>query len=128
MVEEPNRSLLGRAFALGRETTGVTHWWLERVTAVALLPLTVWLVASVIAHVDGDYACVIGWLRTPLAASLMSLLLVAAFWHAGLGLQVVVDDYVHSGLKVPSLIVVRLSCFALAGAGILAVLHIALGM
>lgn len=128
MVKEPNGSPLGRTFGLGRPTTGVTHWWLERVTAVALLPLTVWFVASVMAHVNGDYASVIGWLRTPLAASLMSLLLVAVFWHASLGLQVVVDDYVHSALKAPLLIAVRLGCFALAGAGILAVLRIALGM
>ena len=128
MVQEPNGSPFDRTLGPGRPTTGVTHWWLERVTAVALLPLTVWLVASVIAHVDDDYASVIGWLRTPLAASLMSLLLAATFWHAGLGLQVVVDDYVRSALKVPLLIAVRLGCFALAGAGILAVLHIVLRM
>jgi succinate dehydrogenase / fumarate reductase membrane anchor subunit len=127
MDKEPARSPLRGALGVVSAATGVTHWWFERVTAIALLPLTVWLVASIIAHVDRDYASVIAWLRTPLAASSMSLLLAALFCHVGLGLQVVIEDYVHGALKVPALIVVRLGCCALFVAGIMAVLRIALG-
>jgi succinate dehydrogenase/fumarate reductase transmembrane subunit len=70
---------------------------------------------------------VIVWLRTPLAAILMILLLIALFYHTALGLQVVIEDYVHSATKFAAVIAVRLGCCALAGAGVVAILRIALG-
>jgi succinate dehydrogenase / fumarate reductase membrane anchor subunit len=110
---------------LGSAKEGVEHWWMERVSAVALVPLTLWFVASIIAHTGSDYATFIAWLRTPLANILMILLVIALFYHTALGLQVVIEDYVHSGTKFAALVAVRLSCFALAAAGIVAVLRIA---
>jgi succinate dehydrogenase / fumarate reductase membrane anchor subunit len=127
MNREPMRSPLGHALGLGSAKNGVEHWWLQRVTAIALVPLTVLFAASLIAHAGSDYATFIAWLRTPIATILMTLLLIALFYHAALGLQVVIEDYVHSGKKIPLLLSVRFGCFALAVAGILATLRIAFG-
>ena len=121
------RSPLGRPIELGSAKEGAGHWWAERVSAVALVPLTLWFVASIIAHSHSDYATFIAWLRTPAATILVILLQLALFYHAALGLQVVIEDYVHSGAKFAVLVIVRLSCFALTVAGIVATLRIAFG-
>ena len=120
------RTPLARAIGLGSAKGGVGVWWAERVSAVALVPLTLWFAASIIAHTGSDYVTVIVWLRTPLAAILMILLLIALFYHTALGLQVVIEDYVHSATKFAAVIAVRLGCFALATAGVVAILRIAL--
>jgi succinate dehydrogenase / fumarate reductase membrane anchor subunit len=86
-----------------------------------------WLAASIIAHTGSDYATFIVWLRTPLVAALMILLVMALFLHTALGLQVVTEDYVHSGAKFAAVIAVRLSCCALTTVGVVAILRIALG-
>jgi succinate dehydrogenase / fumarate reductase, membrane anchor subunit len=127
MKREPMRSPLGRAVGLGSAKDGVERWWLERVTAIALVPLTVWFAASIIVHMDSDYLTFIAWIRTPIATILMVLLVTGLFYHMGLGLQVVIEDYVHSGMKIPALLGMRFGCVALAVAGILATLRIALG-
>jgi succinate dehydrogenase / fumarate reductase, membrane anchor subunit len=119
------RSPLARAIGLGSAKEGVGSWWAERVSAVALVPLTLWFAASIIAHTGSDYATFVVWLRTPLTAVLMILLLIALFYHTALGLQVVIEDYVHSGAKFATVIVVRLGCCALATAGVVATLRIA---
>ena len=119
------RSPLGRALELGSAKDGVKQWWLERVTAIALVPLTVWFAASIVVHTGNDYATLIAWLRTPITTILMVLLLIALFYHTALGLQVVIEDYIHSGMKIPALLGMRFGCFALAAAGILAMLRIA---
>lgn len=121
------RSPLARAIGLGSAKEGVGLWWAERVSAVALVPLTVWFAASIIAHTGSDYATFIVWLRTPFAAILMILLLIALFYHTALGLRVVIEDYVHSAIKFAAVIAVYLCCFALATAGVVATLRIALG-
>ncbi len=119
------RSPLGRALGFNSAKSGVQRWWLERVTAIALVPLTVWFAASIIVHTGSDYAALIAWLKTLAATILIVLLLTGLFYHTALGLQVVIEDYVHSGLKVPALLGVRFGCIALAVAGILATLRIA---
>jgi succinate dehydrogenase / fumarate reductase membrane anchor subunit len=120
------RTPLARATGLGSAKEGVGAWWAERVSAVALVPLALWFAASIIAHTGSDYATFIVWLRTPLAAILMILLLIAVFYHTALGLQVVIEDYVHSATKFAAVIAVRLGCCALATAGVVAILRIAL--
>jgi succinate dehydrogenase membrane anchor subunit len=127
MVPRQMRSPFARATGLGSAKEGVEHWWRERVTAVALVPLTLWLAASIIARSRDDYATFVLWLKTPLATLMMILLLIALFYHSALGLQVVIEDYVHSAAKIPALVLMRLACFGLAAAGILAVLRIAFG-
>ena len=127
MDRQRMRSPLGRAMGLGSAKEGAEHWWMARVTAVALIPLTLWFVASIIAHTGSDYVTFIVWLRMPLVSILMVLLLIALFYHTTLGLQVVIEDYVHSEAKFGALIAVRLGCVALAVAGILATMRIAFG-
>ena len=119
------RTPLARANGLGSAKEGVREWWAERVSAVALVPLTLWFAASIIAHSGSDYATFIAWMRTPLAATLMILLLIALFRHTALGLQVVIEDYVHSAAKFAWVMAVRLGCSALATAGAVATLRIA---
>jgi succinate dehydrogenase membrane anchor subunit len=127
MDRQRMRSPLGRAMGLGSAKEGAEHWWMARVSAVALIPLTLWFVASIIAHTGSDYVTFIVWLRMPLVSILMVLLLIALFYHTTLGLQVVIEDYVHSEAKFGALIAVRLGCVALAVAGILATMRIAFG-
>jgi len=119
------RSPLARAQGLGSAKDGVRHWWSERVSAIALVPLTLWFLGSVIAHTGGDYAGAVGWMRTPLTSLAMIVFLLALFHHMALGLQVVIEDYVHSAVKYAAVIAVRLGCLALASAGIVAALRIA---
>lgn len=119
------RSTLARVIGLGSAREGVGLWWAERVSAVALVPLTLWFIASIIAHAGSDYATFLAWLRTPLAVVLMILLLIALFHHTALGLQVVIEDYIHTETQFAAVIAVRLGCLTLAAAGILATLRIA---
>jgi succinate dehydrogenase / fumarate reductase membrane anchor subunit len=122
------RSPLGRAIGLGSAKEGVEHWWLQRITAVALVPLSLWFVIAIIRLVGADVDRVRDWVGNPLPAILLVLLLIATFWHAALGLQVVIEDYIHAELtKLGLLILLRLGCFALAVAGIFAVLAVAVG-
>lgn len=125
MAQGQTRSPLATASGLGSAKYGAGQWLRERLSAVALVPLTLWFAASIIAHSSNDYAEFIAWLKLPWVTLLMVLLLSFLFQHMALGLQVIVEDYVHSAAKIPALILSRLSCFALAAAGILAVLHVA---
>jgi succinate dehydrogenase / fumarate reductase membrane anchor subunit len=127
MDRQRTRSPLAHAIGLGSAKEGVERWWAERVSAVALVPLTLWFVASIIAHTNSDYTTFLAWLGTPLVTIFMILLLIALFYHSALGLQVVIEDYVHSGAKFAAVVAVRLGAFALATAGTLATLRIALG-
>jgi succinate dehydrogenase / fumarate reductase membrane anchor subunit len=119
------RSPLGRAMGLGSAKAGFEHWWTERITAIALIPLSVWFVASLIAYSGSSYQAFIDWIGSPVTAVLMILLLITLFWHAALGLRVVIEDYVHSGAKTWVLLATRFVCFALVAAGIVATLRIA---
>lgn len=127
MSRRRTRSPLAEARGLGSARHGVQAWWWERVTAIALVPLTLWLAASLIASQGRDYAAVVAWLREPLPALLLVLLLLALFVHLALGLSVVIEDYVHSAAKMPVLIAARLGCVALCVAGVLATLRIYFG-
>ncbi len=122
------RSPLGRARGLGSAKEGVDHWLLQRVTAVALVPLSLWFVIALIELVGADFDAMQDWVGRPLPAILLVLLLIATFYHAALGLQVVIEDYVHGELaRVGLVILTRLACAGLAVAGIVAVLTLALG-
>ena len=119
------RTPLARAIGLGSAKEGVGAWWAERVSAVALVPVTLWFAVSIIAHTGSDYSTFIVWLKMPLTGILMILLLIALFYHAALGLQVVIEDYVHSEAKFAAVIAMRLGCCALATVGVVAALRIA---
>lgn len=116
-----------RVFGLGALRNGTGDWLLERATAIVLVPFTAWFVASLIAHTGSNHAELIAWLRSPLNAVLMALLLIVLFWHTALGLGVVIKDYVHTLYRrTVALIAMRVACLALTVAGISAVLYIAL--
>lgn len=119
------RSAISRAAGLGTAKAGFEHWWTQRVTAVALLPLSVWFAASLIAHSGMGYEAFRAWLGSPVTVVLMILLLITLFWHLMLGLQVVVEDYFHSSTKIWALLAIRFLCFALAICGMVAILRIA---
>jgi len=122
------RSPLGRAIGLGSAKEGVEHWWAQRITAIALVPLSLWFVSAIIGLVGVDLETVQNWVSLPLPAILLILLLIATFYHVSLGLQVVIDDYIHTELaKLGLIVVLRLLCFGSAVAGIFAVVSIALG-
>jgi len=127
MAVQRMRSPLGRALGLGSAKEGVGHWWRQRVTALALVPLTLWFVIAVIGLVGADRAAVVAWVKSPLPALMLVLLLVTTFYHAALGLQVVIEDYIHGeAMRVATLLVMRLLCVVFAVRGILAVLTMAL--
>lgn len=119
------QSPIARAIGLGSARSGVAHWWVLRLSAVALVPLTLWFAASLIAHAGGDHVAFVTWLRSPVSTIMMVCLLVAIFHHASFGLQVVIEDYVHGSRRFAALILVRITCFALAVIGVLATLRIA---
>lgn len=117
-----------RPQGLGSARAGAGHWWMQRITAVALIPLTLWITASLFARAHNDYDAFILWLRTPFTTVAMVLLLIALFYHMALSLQVVVEDYVHTErMKIPAVVAIQLGCFALAVTGIVATLRIAFG-
>ena len=128
MAETRLRSPLGRAIGLGSAKAGFEHWWAQRVSAVALVVLGLWFAIALIMLAGADRGAVLHWLHAPLPAILAILLLIALFYHAALGMQVVIEDYVKGEwLKISSLVLLRLICFSLAVAGIFAVLRIAVG-
>ncbi len=122
------RTPLGRVRGLGSAMSGTEHWWHQKVTSIALVPLVIWFIVSIVALIGADYAVFVAWLRSPLVAIIMVLLLVATYYHMRLGLQMVIEDYVHDkALKLASRLAVDFFSFALAVAGIFAVLKLAFG-
>ena len=122
------RSPLARARGLGSAKSGVEHWWAQRLTAAALVPLAVWFVIALLAHVGGGHEAAVAWIGHPVTAVLLVLLVVATFHHAQLGLQVVIEDYVHTEwLKVGAIAALKGVAVVLALIGIFSVLKIAFG-
>lgn len=120
------RTPLAGVRGLGSAKSGTHHWWMQRLTAIALVPLSLWFVASLLSIVTADHATVIAWLHSPLVAILCCALVVAIFYHAQLGLQVVLEDYVHTEwLKLLSIVFTKLLALLLAITCLFAVLRIA---
>ena len=121
-------SPIGRVRGLGSARSGAHHWWMERLTSVSTLLLFVWLLASLLRLPDLGHGTVTDWLSSPIAAVPMLLLIVSTFWHLKMGLQVIIEDYVHEeGLKLFS--ITLLNFFAIGGAALafFSVLKIAFG-
>lgn len=122
------RSPLGRARGYGSAKEGVQTYLAERVSAVALIPLTLWFVFSVARLPVLSYGAVRHWVQQPSVAVLLVLFLAVLFYHSSLGVKVVVEDYVAGeGRKLVTLLLVKFAHAVLAAAGIFAVLKIALG-
>ena len=120
------RSPLGQALGLGSAKEGVAHWWAQRISAVALIPLILWFVTALVALTGAEHGTVVAWLHAPFPAIVTVLMLIAVFYHMSLGVQVVIEDYVHTEwLKITAVVLNKLVAFALAASGIFAVLRIA---
>jgi succinate dehydrogenase / fumarate reductase membrane anchor subunit len=122
------RSPLGKVLGRGSARAGPHHWWSQRLSSVALVPLSVWLVASLLALPGLSYESVHVWMGQSSSALLLILLVLLAAWHSRLGVQVVIEDYVHgSGSKTLSLVLSTFAHVLLAAAGVLAVLKVYFG-
>jgi succinate dehydrogenase / fumarate reductase membrane anchor subunit len=122
------RSPIARVRGLGAARSGVGHWGRQRLTAISNLLLVLWFIFSAIGLSGAGYAEVRAWLASPVSASLMILLVVSICYHARLGLQVVVEDYVHhEPARLATLIAIPLILTALAVTCIVAVLKVSLG-
>ncbi len=119
---------LGKVRGLGSARQGSHHWWLQRVTAAGNLLLVSWFVISLIMLPDLSHAVIVEWLSTPLVAVAMVLLAANVFWHLRLGLQVVLEDYVHNEASKFGLLIL-LNFYAVGGAAIaiFSILRIAFG-
>jgi succinate dehydrogenase / fumarate reductase membrane anchor subunit len=122
------RTPLARVRGLGSAKEGVSHWWWQRMTAIALVPLCIWMVCFVIGLLGADYLAVRASVAQPLNGGLLMAFVVCLFYHGQLGLQVVIEDYIHHRpLEIFLQIAVKFSAYLLAGASVLAVLRIMLG-
>lgn len=119
------RDPLARARGLGSAKSGSHHWWVQRVTSVALLLLAPWLAWLVLELLRADLATVRATFAHPLHASLAVAFVVSMFWHVKLGLQVVIEDYVHGWLEVASQLAVSFACTLGAVASLVAIGRIA---
>ena len=122
------RTPIAKVRGLGAAKSGAGHFWLQRITAIALVPLTVWFLASVIAFAGADYDAVIGYLRNPAVATLFLLFLGACLVHMKLGLQVIVEDYIHrEGSKIALLILCDFFTYGVGALAVFSLLKIAFG-
>lgn len=122
------RSPLGRVRGLGPAGEGIGHWWAQRMTSLALVPLALWFVASLVTLTGADHATAQAWVAAPVPAGLLVLLIVATFYHGALGVQSIIEDYVHhKGAKIAALIAVNTISLLLGLTGVLAVLMVLFG-
>ena len=122
------RTPLGRARGHGSAKHGPDHWWHQRLTAIALVPLSAWLIGSLVSQIGNNHQAFTAWLATPGRSVAISLFLFAAFYHMKLGLQVVIEDYVHSRLLSMVLQIFTTFITILLGtASIFAVMKLAFG-
>jgi len=121
------RSPLGQARGLGSARAGSGHWWAQNLTAIALVPLSLWFVCGMIRMIGASRQDVAHWLSGPVALMLMLVLIVATFHHLQLGVQVVIEDYIHQpALRLWSLLLMKGASVVLAVLCIVAVLRLGL--
>jgi succinate dehydrogenase / fumarate reductase membrane anchor subunit len=123
-----NGTGLGRVRGLGSARTGTHHWWMQRVTAAANLILMLWFVVSIVRLPIVDHQAVVLWLKSPLVAVPLILLVVSVFWHLRLGLQTFIEDYVHQeGNKIAVLLLLNAYAFICGALCVFSILKIAFG-
>jgi succinate dehydrogenase / fumarate reductase, membrane anchor subunit len=121
------RSPLGKVLGTGSAKEGVHHWWLQRMTSIALVPLSIWFVVSLLSLPSFEHVAVISWIAQSWTALLLVLFILVATWHSQLGVRVIVEDYVHGGFKTLMLVLITFIHAVVAAAGIFAVLKVAFG-
>ena len=119
---------IGRFARLGFAKGALGHWWRQRLTAVCIIPLSVWFMASLVGQINSNYDEVVIWVSSPLVTILMLVLICGVFYHAKLGVQVVIEDYVHTeATKVGLLLFLNSAVTVGSLIGVLSVLKIAFG-
>jgi len=121
------QSPLRRVMGLGSAKEGAGHWWAQRLTAISLVPLGLWFVFSVLGLDHGQYEIVRAWIADPAHAILLLLLILALLYHSYLGLQVVIEDYVHGATKIATLISVQFIHVLVAVSSIYAIIAVSVG-
>ncbi|MEZ5484282.1 MAG: succinate dehydrogenase, hydrophobic membrane anchor protein [Lysobacteraceae bacterium] len=121
------RTPLGRVRGLGSAKNGTAHWWIQRLTALLLVVTLPWFIWLLLSTAGADYVTLRLTLAQPLNAVMLLLLVIGAFWHAQLGLQVVIEDYLHGGLEIALQILVKFACLAAGIASVIAIGRIAFG-
>lgn len=123
------RTPLSRARGLGSAKEGLHHWIWQRLTAIALVPLCLWFIVALLGMVGADYASVVAWVQSPFVTTLLILFIAMLFHHAQLGMQVVIEDYVHSHWqKLTTLVLLKFLATLAALASIIAVLKVSLSL
>lgn len=120
------RTPLSNAKGLGSAKEGASHWWVQRLTSIALVPLTIWLAVSMATFGDVSYQAVLVWMQNPVVAVGLALLVVVLFYHVQLGIQVILEDYVHGWLKIASLILLNFACISLVFIGLFSIIKVSI--
>jgi succinate dehydrogenase / fumarate reductase, membrane anchor subunit len=120
---------LGKVRGLGSAKSGTEHFWMQRVTAIANLPLVIFLIYFILSHLGASRSAVVVSIKNPFCAVALSLAMVSILWHMRLGLQVVIEDYVHSeGRKLVTLLIINFSTFALGALALYSILKMSFGL
>ena len=122
-----NGTSIGRVRGLGAAKAGTHHWLIQRFTAVGNLLLVLWLGVSLMLLPNFSYPTVTEWIARPVPATAMALLVITTFWHARIGMQVMVEDYIHGANRVAAIVILNLVTFAGAAFGLFCVVRLALG-
>lgn len=122
-----NGTSIGRVRGLGSAKSGTHHWLLQRFTAVGNLLLVLWLVISLLLLPNLNYPSVVDWIASPVPATAMALLVISSFWHARLGMQVMIEDYFQGANRFGAIVVLNLAAFAGAAFGLFCIIRLALG-
>jgi succinate dehydrogenase / fumarate reductase membrane anchor subunit len=121
------RSPLSKVKGLGSAKEGTTHFWRQRLTALLLIPLVLWIGFS-LAALPVDHATLVGWIQQPWVSVALVLLVIVTFYHAQLGLQIIIEDYISShSRRTMTLLLTNLACLLLGTIGVIAVLKISFG-
>jgi succinate dehydrogenase / fumarate reductase, membrane anchor subunit len=118
---------LGRVRGLGSAKTGTEHWWLERVTSIAAVPLVVFLIIFILCHLGADRTALVASVKHPLIAIGLALSLVTILWHMQLGMRVIIEDYVHGAMRIPCLLANSFFTIALGAIALYAILALSFG-
>lgn len=119
-------SELGRVRGLGSAKEGAHHWWHQRVTAFGNLFLILWLIFSLLRLPELGYDTARAWLQSPIVAVPMALIVINTFWHMKMGLQVVIEDYIHGASRIASMAILHIWTFGAGGLALFSILKVAL--
>ena len=123
------RTPLGHARGLGSAKEGVHHWWMQRVSAMALVPLSIFAVASLPMAAEGNYTDFTNWIGTPWVAIAAILFVLASFYHAAMGIQVIIEDYIQNeGWKLSLIMLTNFTFIALGAASLFSIVYISFSL